>query len=140
MNSSTEPGTEIQVIDTEQVKEHTLPGLSHRTVAGRHTSLENLEVWYQMVEPEAGTPVHYHECEEVLQILEGTGVMKIESTGEAISFDAPTTLVVPAEEVHQILNTGVDSMRLVASLSETPARVFSPEGEIMELPWLEQNR
>ena len=50
-------------------------------------------------------------------------------------FQADCTLIFPAGQVHQITNTGSETIRLTAWLSESPARVFLPSGERLMLPW-----
>ncbi len=111
----------------------TLPGLEHQTLAGASDGLTRLEFWMQTLAPGAETPVHYHECEEVVVVHKGTGQATL--AGETRAFGPGTTLVIPPKVVHQILNSGAESMFLVAALSETPARVFTAGGELMLLPW-----
>ena len=110
-----------------------LPGLLHQTLAGRADGLGRLEVWYQALDSGAATPPHYHHCEEVLLIQTGRGQLVV--AGEASPFGPGTTLTVAARVLHQIVNTGDSEMTLFAVLSETPARVFTPDGELMSLPW-----
>jgi oxalate decarboxylase/phosphoglucose isomerase-like protein (cupin superfamily) len=52
-----------------------------------------------------------------------------------VPFGPGTTLVIPPRVLHQIVNGGDEEMFLVAALSETPARVFAPDGEVVALPW-----
>ena len=111
----------------------TLPGLRHQTLADGADGLTGLEVWYQSLDPGAATPPHYHECEEVIVIRSGRGRVVI--AGEATAFGPDTTLTFAARIVHQIVNTSESEMTLFAVLSETPARVFTPDGELVALPW-----
>ena len=46
-----------------------------------------------------------------------------------------TTLVATPKVVHQITNSGNEQMLLLAAFSETPARAFSPNGNVILLPW-----
>jgi mannose-6-phosphate isomerase-like protein (cupin superfamily) len=111
----------------------TLPGLRHQTLAGGADGLARLEIWYQSLDPGAATPLHYHECEEVVVIQSGRGQLLIE--GHATNFGPDTTLTVAPRVLHQIVNTGDSEMRLIAVFSETPARVFTPDETLMALPW-----
>ena len=113
---------------------HTLPGLTHRTLAGRGDGLFELEVWEQTLEPDAASPVHYHTCEEVVVILSGTGRLLIDRNEQAV--EPGTTLVVPAGVVHQLKSDGPTPMHLIAALSETPGNVYSPDGTLIPVPWL----
>jgi len=44
-------------------------------------------------------------------------------------------LVATPKVVHQITNSGNEQMLLLAAFSETPARAFSPNGNVILLPW-----
>ncbi|MBW2386669.1 MAG: cupin domain-containing protein [Deltaproteobacteria bacterium] len=117
--------------DARQVFE--IPGIRHQTLASRADGLEGLEVWMQTLAPGAATPVHYHECEEVIVVHRGSGHAVIGE--ETIPFGPNTTLVIPEKVIHQLVNGDGEEMFLVAALSETPARVFTPDGEPLALPW-----
>lgn len=123
----------MPIITNSSRRVFALPGLEHQTLAGASDGLKRLEFWMQTLAPGAETPVHYHECEEVVVVHRGSGHTTI--AGETRPFGPGTTLVIQPKVVHQIVNRGADSMFLVAALSETPARVFTPAGELMLLPW-----
>lgn len=118
---------------TPEPRVFTLPGLTHQTIAGRSDGTVALEVWKQTLAPGAATPIHFHECEEVIHILQGKGDLLLGDT--TVPFAAERTLVIPARAVHQIMNTGASDMRLIAVLAESPARVFLPSGDRLALPW-----
>jgi mannose-6-phosphate isomerase-like protein (cupin superfamily) len=109
------------------------PGIDHQTLASHRDGLAGLEVWNQRLEPNAETPVHYHECEEVVVVLRGSGRAVI--AGEAQEFGPDSTLVIPPRVVHQLINTGDGPMLLIAALSASPARVFAPDGSEIAVPW-----
>jgi oxalate decarboxylase/phosphoglucose isomerase-like protein (cupin superfamily) len=50
-------------------------------------------------------------------------------------FGPNTTLVIPANAVHQIINVGAEPMTLTAALSTSPVAVTFPDGQPMPLPW-----
>ena len=121
------------IIKFDQIEEHKLPGLSHRTVAGPLQGFQSLEVWVQTVDPGAATPVHRHDCEEAIVILEGQGVLALDG-GEHV-FGPGETLVIPRNAVHQVTCTGPGPLRLVAALGAAPVRVHSATNERIPLPW-----
>lgn len=121
------------IVTPDRVEEHRLPGLSHRTVAGPLQGLSTLEVWVQTVAPGAATPVHRHDCEEAIVILEGRGVLVLDGREEA--FAAGATLVIPRDAVHQVRCTGEGPLRLVAALGAAPVRVNTADQERIPLPW-----
>jgi len=127
---------EMPILDNTEIPQFTLPGIVHQTLAGQKDGLKGTEVWMQTIEPHGETPVHYHDCEEVIVILRGSGRASID--GKNTEFGPSTTLIIAPEVVHQIVNSGNEEMLLIAAFSSTPARVFTPEGEEMSLPWQAQ--
>jgi mannose-6-phosphate isomerase-like protein (cupin superfamily) len=125
----------MPVVTNSSRKILNIPGLRHQTLAGGSDGLKVLEVWQQMITPGSWTPVHYHECEEVVVVLHGSGHITI--AGERIDFGSGTTLTVPPKVIHQIVNSGSENVLLIAVLSETPARVFGQDGNLIALPWQE---
>jgi mannose-6-phosphate isomerase-like protein (cupin superfamily) len=123
----------MPVIDNQAVKNFALPGLNHRTFAGPEHGLKNLEVWGQVIDAGAGTPVHRHACEEAIVILEGSGTLTI--NGEESQFGPNSTLIIPADAVHQIVNSGTTPMVIVAALSMAPVAVRHADNQAMLLPW-----
>jgi mannose-6-phosphate isomerase-like protein (cupin superfamily) len=123
----------MPVIDNPAVKNFALPGLNHRTFAGPEHGLKNLEVWGQVIDAGAGTPVHRHACEEAIVILEGSGTLTI--NGEESQFGPNSTLIIPADAVHQIVNSGTTPMVIVAALSMAPVAVRHADNQAMLLPW-----
>jgi quercetin dioxygenase-like cupin family protein len=123
----------MPIVDNDALKNFDLPGLNHRTLAGHEHGLKSLEVWRQTIAPGAGTPVHCHACEEAIVILEGNGTLTI--NGEATNFGANSTLIIPADAIHQIVNNGTTPMVLIAALSMAPVKVRHADDNAMPLPW-----
>jgi mannose-6-phosphate isomerase-like protein (cupin superfamily) len=115
------------------VPKHNLPGLEHQTLAGRQDGLNSFEVWRQTISPNAVTPVHRHDCEEVIVILGGSGVCKFED--RELPFKADQTLVIPPNVVHQICNNGSEDLYIIATLAMSPVKVETADGAAMPLPW-----
>jgi mannose-6-phosphate isomerase-like protein (cupin superfamily) len=112
---------------------HHLPGLEHQTLAGRQDGLGTLEVWRQTIAPHAATPVHRHDCEEVIVCLKGAGVCHY--GGREYPFREDETLVIPSGVTHQICNAGDGDLYIVATLAMAPVKVETATGEPMPLPW-----
>lgn len=123
----------MAVISNTDLKKYSLPGLEHQTLAARGMGVTEMEVWMQTVEPGAGTPVHRHDCEEVIVVLRGSGSVVIE--GDEKSFDANSTIIIPRNAVHQLINSGAEEMFLIGVLSVSPVRVNTATGEPIPLPW-----
>jgi mannose-6-phosphate isomerase-like protein (cupin superfamily) len=124
---------DMNVNHNAEVEVHHLPGLEHRTLAGARDGLGRFEVWRQTIAPRAATPVHRHDCEEVIVIFSGEGVCHC---GERdFHFKGNDTLLIPPNAVHQIVNTGDTDLEIMATLSMSPVRVETADGEHMALPW-----
>lgn len=115
------------------VVKHNLPGLEHQTLAGQQDGLKSFEVWRQTIAPQSTTPVHRHDCEEVIVILGGSGVCKFED--RELPFKADQTLVIPPNVVHQICNDGHEDLYIIATLAMSPVKVETADGQAMPLPW-----
>jgi quercetin dioxygenase-like cupin family protein len=123
----------MPVVNNTSLPKFALPGLDHRTLAGPDNGMKNLEVWAQTIAAGAGTPVHRHACEEAIVILEGSGTLTV--NGEQTSFGPNSTLIIPADAVHQIVNSGNTNMVLIAALSMAPVKVRQEDNQAMPLPW-----
>lgn len=123
----------MPIVNNSSLTEFNLPGLNHRTFAGPEQGMKNLEVWGQVIEAGAATPVHRHACEEAIVILEGSGTLTIE--GETTAFGPNSTLIIPADVIHQICNTGEKNMVIIAALSAAPVQVRHADNAAMPLPW-----
>ncbi len=123
----------MQIIDNAGREKSILPGIEHLTVAGSAQGLEHMSVWQQSMASGCATPPHYHDCEEVVLVLEGNGEVQIGD--QRYSFGPDTTLVIQPSVPHQIFNTGSVPLKTVAAFSATPVGTFLPHGEWLELPW-----
>ena len=110
-----------------------MPGLVHRTVAGAAQGVTTMEMWYQVMAPGSATPVHRHACEEAVFVVSGSGRVIVE--GMTSDFAASSTLIVPSDAVHQIVNTGSEPLVLVAALGAAPVRVRTESGDPLPVPW-----
>lgn len=66
-------------------------------------------------------------------VLEGSGHCTID--GQEMSFGPNTTLLIPSDAVHQIVNSGDTNLVIIAALGMAPVRVRHGGGEAMGLPW-----
>jgi mannose-6-phosphate isomerase-like protein (cupin superfamily) len=123
----------MQVIDNTRRERAKLPGIEHLTLAGGAQSLKRLSVWRQTMAQGSATPVHQHDCEEVVLVLEGSGEVRWD--GGSLAFGPDSTLVIPPRVAHEIVNTGAVPLVTVAAFSATPVGTFLPDGAPLELPW-----
>lgn len=123
----------MPVVRNEDIETLELPGIRHQTVAGHLQGVKTMEVWVQVLAPGAETPVHRHDCEEVIHVLSGRGTCTVE--GRTVEFGPDTTLIVERDAVHQLVNTSGEDMKLVAALGMAPVRVRTAEGDALHVPW-----
>jgi mannose-6-phosphate isomerase-like protein (cupin superfamily) len=110
-----------------------IPGIDHATWAGHDQGLSQISLWRQAVASGAGTPVHKHDCDEVVLCLAGQGQLHID--GQVHAFGANCTLVLPRGRAHQLLNTGPGALQLLGIFGSTPVGTFADGGEALDLPW-----
>ena len=123
----------MPVVQNDTLKKFVIPGLEHQTLAGPEHGMKTLEMWMQTIQPGSGTPVHRHACEEAIVVLRGSGRLTVE--GEDIDFGPNSTLQIPSDAIHQIVNTGTEDMFMIAALGQAPVKVCTAENEHMPLPW-----
>lgn len=123
----------MSVIRNSALPASELPGIGHLTLAGSENGLRNLSIWKQSIAPGAATPAHRHDCEEVVLITAGRGELELEARSYA--FGPDTTLIIPRNALHQIVNIGDECLALIGVFSAAPVDVFSPEGQLIDLPW-----
>lgn len=78
--------------------------------------------------PTARAPDHFHTYDEVIYVLEGKGVMRME--GQETPLSAGSCIQLPARTVHCLENTGAETMRIVAVFRPggSPAEAYYPDG------------
>lgn len=110
-----------------------LPGVAHSTWAGAADGLRQLSLWRQTLDPGAATPPHRHACDEVVLCQAGSGELHI--GGSVLRFGADSTLLLPAGQVHQIINAGSQPMELLGIFAATPVETWLADGSPIDLPW-----
>jgi mannose-6-phosphate isomerase-like protein (cupin superfamily) len=123
----------MSVVKNSELEKFDFPGIVHQTIASQKLGAGSIELWKQTVEPNAGTPIHLHDCQEVVVILQGSGSVVMD--GKKTDFAANSTLIIPPNTVHQIFNTGSEEMLLIGCFNSSPVNVYSTDGEKIVLPW-----
>ena len=122
--------TRLAQIQPFELSGNVMYGLATPARGARQT-----EVWLSRIQPEAETPVHSHSAEEVIVVLRGRGEAR-RIGQETLTFEAPCTIILPAHELHQVANTGRETLEIVAALP-LGSKVFDEHGVEMMLPWRE---
>ncbi|MEH6434767.1 cupin domain-containing protein [Massilia sp. DD77] len=123
----------MQVRHVDSIPMLELPGIRHQTLASRAGGIASFEVWRQALAPGSATPLHRHDCEEVVVFTGGRGVMR--HAGTETPCAAGTVLLCQPNELHQIVNTGEEALTLYGILSVSPVPVVDAAGAAIPLPW-----
>jgi quercetin dioxygenase-like cupin family protein len=81
-----------------------LDGVAMRMVIGPDQGAPFFNMRIFEVQPNSATPYHQHWWEHEVFVLEGTGVLKLQ-TGE-VPLQHGTAILVAGNELHQFVNTG----------------------------------
>lgn len=109
------------------------PGIRHATLAGSQQGLSQLSLWQQVLDPGCATPPHRHDCEEVVLCEAGHGALLYGP--HRLRFGPNTTVCIPRNELHQLVNDGDEPLRITAVFSRSPVEAFFPDGQPIALPW-----
>lgn len=110
-----------------------LAGIRHITWAGSDEGLSQLSIWRQSMGPGGATPPHRHDCDEVVLCLAGNGEVWVD--GVPHPFSAGSTIVLPRDLDHQLINTGDGFLETIGILAASPVMTRLPDGQPIALPW-----
>ena len=123
----------MNVIEQSRPIDTPLPGVAHATWAGQAEGLQQISIWRQTLAPGAATPPHRHDCDEVVLCLSGLG--EVHTEGRVQVFGADSTVVLPKDRDHQLINVGPQPLEIVGLFGATPVLTRLPDGSAIELPW-----
>jgi quercetin dioxygenase-like cupin family protein len=123
----------MYVIERDAPAPAALPGIEHATWAGRHLGVSQVSIWRQRLAPQAGTPPHSHDCDEVVLCEAGHGELHV--NGQVHAFGPASTLLLPRGTPHRIVNTGNTPMEITGIFGASPVATFGGDGAALVLPW-----
>src|SRR5215471_2564810 len=122
----------MAVIHGSEYKEFELMGNHMLGLATRGRGAQEVAVWRGRTEPGATTPPHYHDHEEVIVILSGSGISKIQ--GDQVLVSSGDVVIVPPHARHVLAaderGEGLDAIAVLPAGTKT----YLPNGEELELP------
>src|SRR6478752_7251993 len=78
-----------------------------------------------------GAPMHTHNCDEQVTLLEGVGEVEID--GEITPLEPYDSTYIPADQLHAFRNTGDEPMKILwIYAAEKVTRTFADTGETVE--------
>lgn len=110
-----------------------LAGLRHRTVIDAATGAAELALWQEEHMPGFRVPLHYHDCEEIITVLEG----EIEATigGDRFRVRPGQSILIPARVPHGFRVLGNRAIRVLAIFSSSCPKIFREDGRETTPPW-----
>lgn len=110
-----------------------LTGLRHRTVIDHAGGAAALALWQEEHEAGFEVPLHRHDCEEIITVLEG----RIEAGigDETFAVGPAQSLLIPAGELHGFRVAGDRPVRLLALFSSSDPKIFRADGTPSTPPW-----
>lgn len=117
----------VSALDEQKVGQATA-GREYRILADPSTGFRSGTHFVGDVPTGEPAPLHYHRYNEVIYILEGTGILHID--GERNPLHPGVCIHLPARTLHQVENTGDVPMREVAVFvpAGSPAAAYLPDG------------
>lgn len=122
-------GDEGKLICHQDCKEYSKYGINIKNVS---SGSKEFEVWRSSIGAFAKTPKHKHESEEVFVFYKGKGKALIGD--QEVFFEAPCTLVLPANIEHQIINTEDIPTDHIAII-KVQSKIYDATNKEMHLPW-----
>lgn len=124
--------THAIVIDHNVLPEFGKGGAKLKGLATPSLGAKQYEVWHSTLAPGGCTPIHTHETEEVFIYLKGKG--KVVMNGEETYFEAPCTVICPANIEHQFFNVGDEPSDHIVILG-IDSTIVDQDQMVMHLPW-----
>lgn len=126
------PASHAKVTEHAALQAYENHGNTLRGIATPGLGATSYEVWRTSVAVGSATPLHRHESEEVFIFLQGKGKARIGD--QEFTFEAPATVVAPANVPHQFFNIGdvpTDAIVVVG----VGSKIWDATGKEMQLPW-----
>ena len=89
-------------------------GYSRLCAAGPGQGVAGIEIWVEHLDANAVSPVVEQPLQRVIVVLQGSGKLLLPSGPQR--FQAPCTLIVPAQAEHHIVNLSSNPMQMVSVL------------------------
>jgi quercetin dioxygenase-like cupin family protein len=97
------------------------------------TGATEVMAWRAKLSPGAASPPHRHDVEEVVVVLSGSCIAKLDGAEHTLS--AGDACVIPPNTLHQVINTSDEPWECITAM-KVEARFIRPDGsETPSPPW-----
>jgi len=122
----------VKILENDQMPFVDVPRISTRILSGESTGAVQTTVWEQWIEPDGFIPMHYHDTEEVLVILEGEVIIELEQ--EKATVCGPASILVAPNELHGLHPQSGSRVHLLGIFPTDEPRIWDPTGVPRPLP------
>lgn len=122
----------VKILQSRELPFIEVPRISTRVLSGLNTGAAETTIWEQWIESDGFIPLHYHDTEEVLVILEGTVVLELADS--QVEVTAPASILVGAEEIHGLHPVNGSRVHLFGIFPTATPRIWDPSGNARPLP------
>ena len=98
-------------VELEEPEEQGIKDVKVRWLISKKDGAENFAMRLFEIEPEGHTPLHQHDWEHEVFVLEGAGVAKSKTKDEA--FKQGDLFFIPSMEWHQFINTSKNKLKIL---------------------------
>ena len=114
-----------------------LAGLRHRTVIDGEVGAAELALWQEEHAAGFHVPLHSHDCEEIITVLDGAieGELEVDGILERIPVAAGESFHIPAGWLHGFQVTSEVPVRLLALFASSRPQIFKADGTPSTPPW-----
>jgi len=120
------------VTHSDELPVHELPGNRLRGLATRSRGSSEVALWNHALEPGAESPPHWHDHDQVIYVLAGTGRIVVGDEERALT--SGDVVVAPARIPHQVRAAADEGLDTLVAMPAT-LRTFRPDGSEIQQPW-----
>ena len=120
------------VTNLEDVPAHELPGNTLRGLATPSRGSTEIMLWNHRAEAGGSSPPHWHDHDQVIYVLSGTGRVVVGTAELAVG--AGDVIVAPANVPHQVHAAANEALDTIVAMS-VALKTFNPDGTEIDQPW-----
>lgn len=122
----------MSVTHSDDLHVHELPGNRLCGLATRGRGSSETALWNHALEPGAESPPHWHDHDQVIYVLAGSGQIVIGE--EEVTLTSGDVAVAPARIPHQVRAAADEGLDTLVAMPAT-LRTFRPDGSEIQQPW-----
>ena len=122
----------VKILHSDELPFIEVPRISTRVLAGSDTGAKKTTIWEQWIEPNGFIPMHYHDTEEVLVILNGSVILELADS--KIEVAAPASILVGEKELHGLHPLAESRVHLLGIFPTSNPGVWDRDGKERPLP------